>query len=196
MPTMMIDDLIRKTRTCRRFYENRRITRETLEQLVNLARLSASAANRQPLKYILSWKKASNTLIFPCLGWAGYLTDWPGPKEGERPSAYLIVTGDTTITDNFWCDHGIAAQSILLGARERGLAGCLIGAFNEDKLITALSIPSHLKVLLVIALGKPKENVVIEEVGDDNDIRYWRDEKGVHHVPKRRLTDIIVAPEA
>ncbi|MDY6904967.1 MAG: nitroreductase family protein [Thermodesulfobacteriota bacterium] len=188
----MIDDLVRKNRTCRRFYESRRITKETLEQLVNLARLSASAANRQPLKFILSWRKTSNQLIFPCLGWAGYLTDWPGPKEGERPAAYLIITGDTTITDNFWCDHGIAAQSILLGARERGLAGCMIGALNEDKLRAALTIPDHLKVLLVIALGKPKENVVVEEVGSNNDIRYWRDEKGGHHVPKRRLSDIIV----
>ncbi|MDY6824086.1 MAG: nitroreductase family protein [Thermodesulfobacteriota bacterium] len=191
----MIEDLIRKNRTCRRFYENRRITRETLEQLVNLARLSASAANRQPLKYILSWKKARNNLIFPCLGWAGYMADWPGPKEGERPSAYLIIAGDTTITNNFWCDHGIAAQSILLGARERGLAGCMIGAFNEKKLREGLILPEHLKVLLVIALGKPRENVVIEEVGKDNDIRYWRDKKGVHHVPKRSLTDIIVGPE-
>ena len=146
----------------------------------------------QPLKYILSWEKKKNQMIFPCLAWAGYLTEWNGPGAGERPAAYIIITGDTTITDNFWCDHGIAAQSILLGAREMGLAGCMIGAFNEKKLRADLAIPDHLILLLVIALGKPKEQVVIEEVGPDNDIRYWRDESGIHHVPKRKLEDIIV----
>ena len=187
-----IEDLVRKNRTCRRFYENQAVTGDTLWQLVNLARLSASAANRQPLKYILSWEKKHNQLIFPCLAWAGYLTEWKGPRAGERPAAYILITGDTTITDNFWCDHGIAAQSILLGAREMGLAGCMIGAFNEKKLRTGLAIPDHLALLLVIALGKPKEKVVIEEIGPDNDIRYWRDRSGVHHVPKRKLEDIIV----
>ena len=187
-----IEDLVRKNRTCRRFYENQPVNRGTLCHLVNLARLSASAANRQPLKYILSWEKKRNQVIFPCLAWAGYLTEWKGPKAGERPAAYIIITGDTTITDNFWCDHGIAAQSILLGAREMGLAGCMIGAVNEKKLRAGLAIPDHLALLLVIALGKPKEQVVIEEVGPDNDIRYWRDRSGVHHVPKRKLGDIIL----
>ena len=189
---MMIEDLIRKNRTCRRFYEHQAVTEETLRSLVNLARLSASAANRQPLRFILSWEKRRNEAIFPCLTWAGYLTDWPGPAEGERPAAYIIITGDTTITDNFWCDHGIASQSILLGAREMGLAGCMIGGFNESKLRAALAVPDHLKIMLVLALGKPKETVVIDEVGQDNDIRYWRDATGVHHVPKRRLDDLIV----
>lgn len=189
---MTIEDLIRKNRTCRRFYEDHAVTEETLRSLINLARLSASAANRQPLRFILSWEKQRNDKIFPCLGWAGYLTDWPGPPEGERPAAYIIITGDTTITDNFWCDHGIVSQSMLLGARETGLAGCMIGSFNEKKLREALLIPDHLKIMLVIALGKPRETVVIDEVGPDNDIRYWRDGAGVHHVPKRRLEELIV----
>lgn len=190
--TMMIEDLIRKNRSCRRFYENQPVSEELLKQLVNLARLSASAANRQPLKYILSWETARNRLIFPALAWAGYLPDWPGPEPGERPAAYIIITGDTTITTNFWCDHGIAAQSILLGARQAGLAGCMIGAFDEKRLRSVLAIPEHLRIMLVIALGRPKEQIVIEEVGPDGDIKYWRDDSGVHHVPKRRLEDIIV----
>jgi nitroreductase len=189
---MTIEELIIKNRTCRRFYENHPVSKETLLSLVNLARLSASAANRQPLKYILSWEKARNDKIFPCLAWAAYLTDWTGPAEGERPAAYIIITGDTTITDNFWCDHGIVSQSMLLGAREAGLAGCMIGAFNEKKLREAMGIPDHLKVLLVLALGKPRETVVIDVVGPDGDIRYWRDAHGVHHVPKRSLDNVIV----
>ena len=188
----MISDLVEKNRSCRRFYQNHLITMETLSELVNLARLSASAANLQPLKYILSSNPQQNAVIFPCLGWAGYLKDWPGPAEGEQPSAYIIVLGDTKITANFGCDHGIACQSILLGAREKGLAGCIIGSIHRKKIRKILKIPNHFEILLVLAIGKPKEDIVIEEVGHDNDIKYWRDNSGVHHVPKRSLNDIIV----
>jgi len=89
-------------------------------------------------------------------------------------------------------DCGIAGQSILLGAREKGLAGCMFGAINRQQLREILNIDSQLKILLVIAIGKPKEQVVIEPVDSDNNIRYWRDNQGVHHVPKRNLSDIIV----
>lgn len=188
----MIEDLIRKNRSCRRFYQSRTIPGDTLQSLVNLARLGPSAANRQPLKYILSCSREQNDQIFPCLGWAAYLKDWNGPKEGEQPSGYIVILGDTAITDNFYCDHGIASQSILLGAREMGLAGCIIGSINKTRLRESLRIPASLEILLVIALGVPKEDVTVEAVGPDGDIRYWRDEKGVHHVPKRNLKDIII----
>lgn len=188
----MIEDLIRANRTCRRFYQDVAIDLDTLKQLVNLARLSASAANRQPLRYLLACDPEMNEKIYPCLAWAGYLKDWAGPESGERPSAYIIMLGDTTITDNFWCDHGIASQSILLGAREQGLGGCIIGAVNKEKLRTLLNIPDQYKILLVLAIGKPKEQVRIEEVQEEGNIQYWRDENGVHHVPKRKLDDIII----
>ncbi|CAB5145148.1 Uncharacterized nitroreductase family protein CT0345 [Olavius algarvensis associated proteobacterium Delta 3] len=188
----MIADLIRKNRSCRRFYEDQTIDLGTLEDLVNLGRLSASAANMQPLRYILSCNPGINAQIFPCLGWAGYLKDWPGPKSGERPTAYIIVLGDTEIAKDVGCDHGIAAQSILLGAREMGPAGCMIGSVQRKPLTRLLSIPDRLTILLVIAIGKPKERAVIDAVGDDDSIKYWRDEKGIHHVPKRSLNDIIV----
>lgn len=189
---MMIETLIRKNRSCRRFYEDAPVSRETLVDLVNLARLSASAANRQPLRFILSCTPERNQDIFPCLSWAAYLKDWPGPAPGERPSAYIVIAGDTTLTDNFWCDHGIGSQSILLGATEIGLAGCMIGAIKEKKLRSVLQIPGHLKIMLVLALGKPRETVVLEDMGPQDSIKYWRDEKDVHHVPKRRLETIIV----
>ena len=188
----MISDLVKKNRSCRRFYQNHLVNMETLSELVDLARLSASAGNLQPLKYVLSSNQQQNARIFPCLGWAGYLKDWPGPEEGERPSAYIIILGDTTIAANFGCDHGIASQSILLGAGEKGLAGCIIGSIHRENLRKILKIPDHFEILLALAIGKPKEDIVIEEVGQDNDIKYWRDDEGVHHVPKRRLTDIIV----
>lgn len=188
----MVKDLILKNRSYRRFYENEPIAEEVLRGLVDLARLSPSAANRQPLKFALSCTPDRNALIFPHLHWAGYLTTWPGPTEGERPAAYIIILGDKKISENVGCDQGIAAQSILLGAVERGLGGCIFGSVERTELQTKLSIPEHLKILLVLALGRPKEQVIIEQVTGDGDIKYWRDDQQIHHVPKRRLEELII----
>jgi nitroreductase len=189
---MTIKSLVFSNRSYRRFYQEAAISLDTLRELVDLARLSGSASNRQPLKYYLSCEPEKNAIIFPHLGWAGYLKDWGGPKEGERPSAYIIILGDKTIAQNIGCDHGIAAQSILLGATEKGLGGCMIGSARKPELAQALGISEQFDILLVIALGKPKETVVIEPLGADGDIKYWRDAQEVHHVPKRSLEEIIV----
>jgi len=189
---MMIRDLIIENRTYRRFQEDVAIERRTLRELVDLARLSASAANTQPLKYVLSCEPQKNALVFQHLGWAGYLRDWPGPSEGEKPSAYIIILADTQISEFTDCDHGIAAQSILLGAAEKGLAGCMIGTVRRKELSASLEIPPRYKILLVLALGKPAEKVVIETVDSDGSIKYWRDPDGVHHVPKRPLDELIL----
>ncbi len=188
----MMADLIRRNRSFRRFHQDRPVSRETLLRLVNLARLSASAANLQPLKFVLSHDPERNARIFSCLAWAGYLKDWPGPMEGERPAAYIVILGDKDITANVGCDHGIAAQSILLGAREMGLGGCMLGSIRREQLRTLLNLPERYEILLAIALGEPQEEVVLTEVGPDGSIKYWRDEAGVHYVPKRSLEDIIV----
>lgn len=189
----MLYDLVRRNRSRRRFYQDVAVTEETLRELVDLARLSASATNRQPLKYYLSCTPEKNALIFPHLSWAGFLTGWGGPAEGERPAAYILILHDTTISDDPGVDHGIAAQSIMLGATERGLGGCIIGSVRGEELSRALGLPERYRILLALALGKPREEVVLEEMGPDGDFRYWRDEQGVHHVPKRRLDDIIVS---
>lgn len=189
----MFKDLILRNRSYRRFHQEAPVSLETLKELVDLARLSASAANRQPLKYILSCNPEMNARIFPNLAWAGYLKEWGGPKEGEKPSAYIIVLGDKTITQEFGCDHGIAAQSILLGATEKGLGGCIIASVRRKMLSQELGIPGTYEILIVIALGKPKEQVVIESLGEDRDIKYWRDEQGTHHVPKRPLDEVVLA---
>ena len=188
----MLRELIIQNRSCRRFDEGFAIERRTLEELVDLARLSASAANLQPLKYILSCEPQRNAEIFAHLAWAAYLKDWPGPAPGERPSAYIVILGDTAIAKDFGCDHGIAAQSILLGARERGLAGCMIGLIQREELRETLEIPARYEILLVLALGKPREQAVIDDPGSGGDIRYWRDRDGVHHVPKRPLKELII----
>ncbi len=188
----MIRDLVVATRSIRRFHQSVVVGEDTLRELVDLARLSASAANAQPLKYALSWEAARNARIFPLLAWAGYLKDWPGPVEGERPAAYIVILGDKRLRQSFETDQGIAAQSMLLGATEKGLGGCIIASIQRRELREALAIPEHLEILLVLALGKPKEQVVLEPVGPDGDIKYWRDADGVHHVPKRALEEIIV----
>lgn len=189
---MNFRETVRRNRSYRRFYQDHEIGYQTLRDLVDLARLTPSAANRQPLRYILSHYKEKNALIFNYLAWAAYLPDWKGPEEGERPSAYIIVLGDMTVSKKVEWDHGIAAQTILLGAASMGLGGCIFASIDREGLRIALTIPVTFEILLVIALGKPKEIVEIDAVGPDGDIRYWRDKEGVHHVPKRELDDLIL----
>jgi len=147
----------------------------------------------QPLRYILSNEPYKNELIFPCLAWAGYLQNWPGPNEGERPPAYIIILADREISKKVDCDHGIAAQSIVLGAMELGYSACMITAVKHGTMRENLKISERYDILMVIALGKCRETVVIEKVDADGNIQYWRDAHKVHHVPKRALDDIILS---
>jgi len=188
----MLKDLIRKNRSYRRFDQGVSVKMQTLRELVSLARLSASAANRQPLKYVLSCDPDTNAQIFPHTRWAGYLQDWGGPAEGERPTAYIVILGDTEISKSFGCDHGIAAQSMMLGAAEKDLGGCMVGALDRGALRQTLSIPERYEILLVLALGKPAEAVVVEDADDAGGVKYYRDEEDVHHVPKRPLDELIL----
>lgn len=187
----MLKDLVLKNRSYRRFHEDVKISLEQLTQLVELARTSPSAKNLQPLKFFLSNEEELNAKIFKHLAWAGYIQDWDGPDEGERPSGYIIILNDTTITTNQKWDDGIMAQSMMLGAVEMGLGGCMIGSVTRKPLKEALNIPDHFEIILVLALGKPKEVVVIDEIKND-DIKYWRDQNEIHHVPKRSLNDLII----
>lgn len=188
----MLRELVLKNRSYRRFHQEAAIDTETLRELVDLARLSASGANKQPLKFRLVNDPETNAAVYPQLAWAGSLEDWPGPSEGERPSAYIVILGDTEVSGSFGVDWGIAAQSVMLGAAERGLGGCMIASISRKELREVLGIPNRFKILLVLALGKPKEEVVVDPVGPDGSIKYWRDSEGVHHVPKRSLDDLIV----
>lgn len=189
--TMEFKDLILKNRSYRRFDQSYNVDYNILENLVDYARCSPSGANRQPLKYLVYNSPDDCARIFPSLVWAGYLKDWKGAEEGERPSAYIIVLGDKTITEEFGVDHGIAAQSIMLGATDAGLGGCMIASIKRGDLRKDLKIPYKFEILLVLALGKPVENVILEDIKDDN-VKYWRDGEKNHHVPKRTLKDLII----
>lgn len=189
---MTLRELVSRTRSYRRFYENHALSLATLEEMVDTARLTASAANLQPLRFILSVDQEMNTRIFPLLAWAAYLKDWDGPESGERPAGYIVLAADAKHLKTAAWDMGIAAQTILLGGMEHGIGGCMIGSVQKKELATLLAIPEGFEILLVIALGRPKEKVVLEQMGPEGDVRYWRDEKGVHHVPKRDLDSIIL----
>ncbi len=185
-------EIVKMNRSYRRFHEEKKIETRLLTELVDCARLSASAQNLQPLKYIIINEKSTAEKVFPYLKWAGYLLDWDGPAEGERPSAYVVILSDPEISKSVKWDHGIAAQTILLGAVSMGLGGCTIGSVNKEGLKGSLEIPRELEIELVIALGYPREKVVIDEVDKGQSIRYYRDDDGVHHVPKRKLDDVLI----
>lgn len=188
---MSLRELIDRNRSYRRFDETHVIGESELRGLVELARRSPSGANMQPLKYLLICDRTRCETVFPHLGWAGYLQDWPGPAPGERPTAYIVLLLDTEVAESAGIDHGIVAQSMLLGAVERGLGGCMIGSVNRPALQTALAIPERFKVKLVIALGKPAEEIVLESA-ESSSIEYFRDDADRHHVPKRPLDELIV----
>ncbi|MFA7257158.1 MAG: nitroreductase family protein [Kiritimatiellales bacterium] len=189
---MYLRKLVEKNRSIRRFKQGLSIERSVLEDLVNLGRISASGANMQPLKYMIFCDAETNAKIFPHLKWAGYLKEWPGPVEGERPAAYVVILGDTEISKGFGCDHGIAAQSILLGAAEQEIGGCMIGSIDRKGLAEALRISERYEILLVLALGVPGETVKLVGVPPDGSIQYYRDAAGVHYVPKRDLSEVIL----
>ncbi|MBM4404078.1 MAG: nitroreductase family protein, partial [Candidatus Cloacimonetes bacterium] len=183
----MLKDLIRSNRSYRRFDARHLIDQDTLTDLIALARLSASAGNLQNLRFYLSCTPQTNDVIFPHLRWAAYLRYWKGPAEEERPTAYILLLGPEQVSKFHHYDAGIAAQSITLGAAEKSLGACLIASFDREELHSKLHLPEELDILLVVALGKPAEKVMIDEVSDPDDMEYWRDEDDVHHVPKRSL---------
>lgn len=187
----MLKNLVVNNRSYRRFFEDQKISVSELKEWINFARLSASGRNAQTLKYKIVLSEDKRNEVFETLAWAGYLKNWDGPEKGERPAAYVIMLNDENLGKNYFSDDGIAAQSLLLGAVESGFGGCILRAFNDKKLRGIINANEGHKIIQVIALGKPKEKVVITEM-KEGDIKYWRDEKGVHYVPKRNLDEIIL----
>jgi nitroreductase len=189
----MLKDLVTKCRSYRRFYEDVRISREELCDLVDTARLTGCTSNCQALKYKLLCTEEDCARIFPNVAWAGALTDWDGPVPGERPSAYIVILCDLKIAKNKQWDEGIAAQTIMLAATEKGYGGCMIASCKRSEILALLGLsPEEYSVGLVLALGKPKEEVHIVPLSSDGSTTYYRDENQVHYVPKRSLEDIIL----
>jgi nitroreductase len=185
--------LVEKSRSIRRFDQSAEIPEKALYNLVDLARITPSATNMQPLKYKIVFEKEKAEKVFSTLRWAAALRDWQGPEEGERPAAYIVILLDTLIFQRAWVDPGITAVTIQYGATEMGYGACILGSINKEMLCDSLAISDRFAVQLVVALGVPKEDVVLEDMGDAaQDFNYYRTGNGIHHVPKRRLSDIII----
>ena len=188
----MLKDLVLKNRSYRRFYGDYKIDRQELVDLVELARNTGYAANAQTLKFMIVSDDEQNKKVFETLVWAAALKDWDGPVEGERPTGYIIILCDKTIGTNKQTDVGIVAQTMMLGATEKGLGGCMIGNINRPLLYENFGIDkARYSIELCLALGKPKEEVHIVDVDETGSVNYYRDKNGVHYVPKRKLEDII-----
>lgn len=189
----MLKDLVLKNRSYRRFYAEESVSEETLKELIDLARNTAASVNFQVLKYKLVNDSENNKKVFDNLAWAGLLKDWKGPEESERPSAYIIILCDKEISQSKPIDVGIAAQTILLGAAEKGLGGCMFGSIRRENLAKEFGIDlERFSIELVIALGKPKETVKLVSLPENGSTAYYRDKDGVHYVPKRSLDEIIL----
>jgi len=187
-----IHTLIRKSRSTRRFQEDRPLQKSQIIDLIDIARFCPSARNRQPLKYIVSVDPEETHEIRSALLWALDLPDWDGPSVGERPTAYITIVAPRNCSPDPAIDLGIAAQTILLAAAGQGIAGCMFGSIKREEMKRILPVPQGYEILLVIALGYPAEEIRLEPLGEDGDTRYWRTPDGVHHVPKRSLEDCLV----
>lgn len=182
--------LVHAARTCRRFVEANPVSPETLAALVDCVRTTTSARNRQPLRYITISGPDLRAKIFSHLHWAGQLKEWHGPEEGERPTGYIVIlslSGDSMAT----CDMGIAAQTIQLHAATLGLGCCMINNFPRDPVREILAVPSSLEIMLVLALGEPKEKRCLTEAKPGDSLKYWRDDQQVHYVPKLTLDQVL-----
>ena len=185
---MKVYDLILKRRTIRRF-KQQQIEAALLKKMVSAGRLAPSGANLQPLEFIVVNDPELVELVFPKVKWAGYIAPAGDPPEGSRPVAYIIVLINTTIKPRHGeVDAAAAIENMILTALDDGIGSCWMGAIDREQLRTMLSIPPKYDIDSVLALGYPDESPVIEDM--ENSIRYWKDEKGVLHVPKRKLDDI------
>jgi hypothetical protein len=191
----VIKDLIKKNRSVRGYDNSRDVTIEELREMVDCARLSASSVNMQPLKYILVNTVDGKARVLKQVSFAAKLSTLKLPHRGSEPMAYIVICQDEQISKSetgFLRDVGIVAQSITLAATELGLGACMLGYFSPDKLRQALDLSENLKPLLVISLGKSVEDVRIVEIEEGESTDYYRDEAGIHYVPKRKLDDVII----
>lgn len=184
----MFAELVKEARTYRRFDESDPITADTLRNLIDIARISSCGGNSQKLRYLIVSTPEDRAKLFSKVTWAAAIKDWDGPVEGERPTGYIMILSEA----NSGINTGIAAQTIQLAATEAGYGSCMMGAIKRDEIKAEFNIPEEMNLHLVLAIGKPAETVIIEPMPEDGSTAYWRSEEGVHHVPKRSLTDVLV----
>ncbi len=186
---MSFYNLILSRRSIRQF-KPEPVSREILEKLVNAARMAPSAANVQPLEYIVVDDKELKKRLFPCLKWAAYIAPEGSPRPGHEPAAYIVVLANTSLKEKgYEYDVGAAVENMILAAWEQRVGSCWIISVEREKVQEILKIPDQYKIDSVLTLGFPDEKPVVEEM--KNSVKYWKDEEGRLHVPKRGLKNII-----
>ena len=193
----MFLDLVKQARSHRGFRQDRKVTRQELEHLVECARFTPAARNDQVLKYYLAEKPETVAAIQPLTKWAGALAELHLPRKGAEPVAYIVICLDGSLAENptpYQRDVGIVAQTMLLAAVEMGLNGCMIGSFAAGELREKLALPEAIKPQLLLALGEGTDRIVMTDVGEDGSTTYYRDAEDTHYVPKRTLEQLILNP--
>ena len=193
----MFLDLVKQARSHRGFRQDRKVTRQELEHLVECARFTPAARNDQVLKYYLAEKPETVAAIQPLTKWARALAELHLPRKGAEPVAYIVICLDGSLAENpapYQRDVGIVAQTMLLAAAEMGLNGCMIGSFAAGELREKLGLPETIKPQLLLALGEGTDRIVITDVGEDGSTTYYRDAEDTHYVPKRTLEQLILNP--
>lgn len=188
----MIKNLVENNRSYRKYNNSKKVETANIVDLIDLARITPSSKNRQPLLYQIINNEDDTDKVFSCLKFALHLTDWDGPTKSEQPAAYIIMLIDKDKNISADIDAGIASQTILLAAAEQELGGCIVRSVDRKKLRGIYNYPDNHEIVLVIAIGYPTQNVVLTEIDDDESTNYYEDENGVHYVPKRKLEDIII----
>lgn len=188
----MIKNLVKSNRSYRKFINSQKVSEQQLIELVDLARVTPSSKNLQPLRYLLVTDEKDSNFVFKQLKWAWYLKNWSGPYEDEQPPSYIVVCIDTDINDKADIDSGIAAQTILLGAVESGLGGCIIRTVNGYAIKKHFNLPESIEVVMVLAIGYPDQKIILEEIDNDDSVEYYENDEGTHFVPKRKLNDILL----
>ena len=191
----MFKDLVKRSRSYRGYDESRKITRDELLKFVDCARFAPSSVNGQPFRYYLACDAETAAKIQPLTGWARALPQMKLPHPGKCPTAFIVICQETKWDpdlNRYLKDVGIVAQTVLLAATEAGLGGIMIGNFSPERISEALELPEHLVPMLIVALGKPDENIVLTEIDTGESVKYYRDENDTHYVPKRKLKDIVL----
>jgi len=186
---MGVYEVVIRRRSIRRFKDTP-IPQQVLERCVNAARLAPSAANRQPLEHIIVDDAKLLPEVFSTLQWASYIRPKGEPPEGKRPKAYIVilVNSNVSITSSVY-DVGLAMENMILVALEEDVGSCPFAAVDRDKLKKILNIPADYEIPLVLALGYPDESPVEEPF--EGSVKYWKDEKDILHVPKKKLEMVL-----
>lgn len=189
----MLNELLIKARSCRSFVPNKQVAYDDIVKMINNARICSATRNSQPLKYKILHSESEVGEFMPITYWAKSL-GIKLPPDGHEPTAFIILFHDEEIVpfqSIYYKDVGICAEAITLTATELGLGSCMIGSFDAEKTKEIFSLRDSLMPVLCIALGYADETAIIEDALD-GEIKYYRDENNVHHVPKRPLEEIIL----